>query len=91
MADQVQRQDEPRTQRNFISLIAGAFRIPDPSYADYDSQAVNPPGQFLSVNPVTGAAAVQGTSISSTQQAAQLMPLLVVAALVVGYLVFKGR
>lgn len=92
MADQVQRQDELRTERNFISLLSGALGINDQSYAGTDSVAYSPPGQFQSINPQTGAVAVEGTSISSTQQQAQLLPMLgLLAALALGFFVLKAR
>lgn len=92
MADQVQRQDELRTERNFISLISGVIGLNDQSYAGTDGVVANPPGQFQSINAQTGAVAVQGTSISTAQQSANLLPVLgLIAVLALGFFVFKGR
>lgn len=77
--DQAQAQDELRTQRNFISLLSGAFGLGDQAFADTDSQVYNPPGQYQVINPTTGQVAVQGTSVSTAQQSAQFMPLVLIA------------
>lgn len=87
---QVQQQDELRTQRNFISLLSGALGLNDQAYAGADSMVYNPPGQYQTINPSTGAVAVQGTSVSSSQQRAEIVPLLLIALAVgAGFLLLR--
>ena len=88
----IQRQDELRTERNFISLLSGAFGLNDQSIAGQDGVAVNYPGQYQVINPSTGAIGVQGAPVSTAHPSAALPTVLlaVAAAAVVLYLV-KGR
>jgi len=86
----IARQDELRTQRNFISLLSGVLGLGDQAYAGADGYAYNPPGQYQSIDPRTGLVAVQGTSLSTAQQRAEVMPLLLIALAVgAGFLLLR--
>lgn len=87
-----QRQDELRTERNFISLLSGALGISDQSLATQDGLVYNPPGQYQVINPTTGAVGVQGSPVSTAQTRAMLPTvLLIVGVAAVGLYLFKGR
>lgn len=75
----VQQQDQLRTQRNFVSLIAGAFGIPDQTYTGEDGLPINYPREYQVVNTATGAVGVQGASLSTAQTSVVLGPVALLA------------
>lgn len=79
MPTAVQQQDELRTQRNFISLLSGAFGLQDQSLAGYDSMAVNPPGGYQVIDPTTGRYVVPGSSMGGAQATALIPPVAIMA------------
>ncbi|WP_341904022.1 hypothetical protein [Polaromonas sp. YR568] len=58
-------QDRQRTQRSFISLLSGALGVPEQSYANEDSYAINRPGQYTTITPY--GQSVEGQPISNLQ------------------------
>jgi hypothetical protein len=88
----VQRQDELRSERNFISLLSGALGINDQSLASQDGMAVARPGRYQVIDPVTGAVGVQGSPMSTAQVRSALPTVLLIAGVVaVGLYLVKGR
>ena len=85
----IAQQDDQRTKRAFIGFLSSALGM-DQSYSGQDSQAVNVPRQYQTIG-LNGAVGVEGAAVSSAQrQAVMLSPtVLILGALVVGYLVLK--
>lgn len=84
-----QRQDELRPYRQFLSLVSG-FNTVDQTYGTSDGIVANAPGQFAVYGPY--GIAMEGQPVMATNQQAMgaMSPmLLVVGALVVGYLLMK--
>lgn len=62
---EAQRQaDEERTKRLFVGFLSSALGV-DQTYIGEDAMPGGRPGQYLSVNPVSGNYSVMGQSVSS--------------------------
>lgn len=84
--DAIQRQDEARPERMFVSLLAGALGV-DQTMAGEDNGVQSRPGQYQTVTPY--GVSVEGRPVSNLQSAVVSLPLGLIALAAVVFMVLK--
>lgn len=84
----IQRQDELRPVRQFLSLVSGITG--DQSYGYVDGLGVNPPGQFQTYGPYGQAVEGQPIMSYSSTGGVTIAPVLVMLGMgLVAYMIWK--